>query len=114
MDNAGSNSENHGCRAHEEERIEAFGSASGDNVIEDRADSPRTLGLMCDERDTSFLEDGVVDHSRRTMTDKSNLHREEEEDYTRIYAEQEKLVLTTFCNFLNNLIGSGPADTKGV
>lgn len=68
--------------------------------------SPDTLALNCDERDiiTTRTESpaGVFSLSKNGTTESSCQHAFNEVD-----AEQERLVLTEFCGFLNQLITCG-------
>lgn len=76
------------------------------DVHHDRAMSPGTLELMCDEQDRTFLEaqspSVVVGCSKQPKMNSSCT-----EGFTDIYAEQERLVLTNFLNCLNKLVTSG-------
>lgn len=68
--------------------------------------SPGTLALMCDELDSIFMAreslDGIVGNSRNPPVRSSH-----GQAYTELYAEQERLVLTKFWDFLNRLITCG-------
>ncbi|KAK1551254.1 hypothetical protein Q3G72_032848 [Acer saccharum] len=86
--------------------INGSGSGSdGGGVQIDRPLSPGTRALMCDEEDTMFMAGGspsrLAGHCQNT-TQKSNGH-----EYTKVYAEQERLILTRFRDFLNRLITCG-------
>ncbi|XVF48576.1 hypothetical protein PTKIN_Ptkin03bG0201600 [Pterospermum kingtungense] len=76
--------------------------ANMDDVQNERPLSPGTRALMCDEGDAMFVEavppNVLVDHSQNS----SNGHECKE-----VYAEQEKVVLTRFRDFLNQLITCG-------
>ncbi|GAV90265.1 CXC domain-containing protein [Cephalotus follicularis] len=67
--------------------------------------SPGTRALMCDEEDMMFMVTGspigVAGHCQNKTLKLSNGH-----DCTEVYAEQEKLVLTRFRDYLNRLINS--------
>lgn len=80
--------------------------SSGEALQNDRPVSPETLALMCEEKDAILmadkLENGVDDHTCPT-SGRFNSGR----DRTGIYVEQEKVVLTTFLHFLDNLITHG-------
>ncbi|XP_059460431.1 protein tesmin/TSO1-like CXC 5 isoform X3 [Corylus avellana] len=80
--------------------------SDGTNIDDGRPMSPRTLALMCDEPDTIFMAagspDGVAGHGQNTSQKSSNGHV-----FTRLYAEQERLVLTGIRDFLNRLITCG-------
>ena len=68
--------------------------------------SPGTLALMCDELGSIFMgrgsPDGIVSNSQNPAVKSSH-----GQAYTEVYAEQERLVLTKFWNFLNRLITCG-------
>lgn len=86
--------------------------SNGDDVRNARPLSPGTRALMCDEEDAMFLAAGspnVTDHPRN-MTQKSSNGYE----CTEVYAEQERLVLTRFRDFLNQLITCGSIKGKPV
>ncbi|KAL7180212.1 hypothetical protein ACSBR1_043433 [Camellia fascicularis] len=57
--------------------------------------SPRTLSLLCDEKDMSFTPDDSSDQIKNHVSN------------TDVYAEQESLVLVKFRNCLNRLITRG-------
>ncbi|XP_022750181.1 protein tesmin/TSO1-like CXC 5 [Durio zibethinus] len=80
--------------------------ADGDNVQNARPLSPGTRALMCDEEDAMLMAAGspnaLADHSRNMTQKSSNMH-----GCTEVYAEQERLVLTRFREFLNQLITCG-------
>ncbi|CAL5361347.1 unnamed protein product [Camellia sinensis] len=57
--------------------------------------SPRTLSLLCDEKDMSFMPDDSSDQIKNHVSN------------TDVYAEQESLVLVKFQNCLNRLITRG-------
>ncbi|KAF8035819.1 hypothetical protein BT93_C1750 [Corymbia citriodora subsp. variegata] len=84
--------------------------SSGEALQNDRPVSPGTLALMCEEKDAMLmvdrLENAVDGHTCPTST-KFNSGG----DRTGVYAEQEKVVLTTFLHFLDNLITHGSKDT---
>ncbi|XP_056166825.1 protein tesmin/TSO1-like CXC 6 isoform X2 [Syzygium oleosum] len=84
--------------------------SSGEALQNDRPVSPETLALMCEEKDAILmadrLENGVDDHTCPT-SGRFNSGR----DRTGIYVEQEKVVLTTFLHFLDNLITHGSKGT---
>ncbi|KAM7459380.1 hypothetical protein LguiA_036374 [Lonicera macranthoides] len=61
----------------------------------EKAFSPRTLTLMCDECDLIFTEERAVDSSHV------------KEGFIEAYAEQEKLVLTGLCECLNKIVTCG-------
>ncbi|XP_022731706.1 protein tesmin/TSO1-like CXC 5 [Durio zibethinus] len=80
--------------------------ADGDDVQNGRPLSPGTRALMCDEEDVMFMAAGspnvLTGHSQNMTQKSSNGH-----ECTEVYVEQEKLVLTRFCDFLNQLITCG-------
>ncbi|XP_030543129.1 protein tesmin/TSO1-like CXC 6 isoform X3 [Rhodamnia argentea] len=84
--------------------------SSGEALQNDRPVSPGTLALMCEEKDAMHMEDRIEnevdDHTCPTRSKFNN------GDRTGVYVEQEKVVLTTFLHFLDNLITHGSkADT---
>ncbi|KAE8735232.1 Protein tesmin/TSO1-like CXC 8 [Hibiscus syriacus] len=80
--------------------------ADENDVQNGRPLSPGTRALMCDEEDTMFMEvkspNLLTNHSRNVTQKSSNGH-----ECTEVYAEQERLVLTLFRDFLNKLITCG-------
>ncbi|XP_059658011.1 protein tesmin/TSO1-like CXC 5 [Cornus florida] len=68
--------------------------------------SPGTRALMCDEQDTMFLRaghpTGMAGCSQNTTLSSSFM-----QGFTEVYAEQERLVLMRFLNFLNRLVTCG-------
>lgn len=82
-----------------------------DNKQYERAMSPGTLALLCDERDSLFLEDGLQKGmTYQTQSTSNSLHRR---GSTEIYAEQEKLILTNFRDFLSKLVSLSGGSTEG-
>ncbi|XVE97559.1 hypothetical protein REPUB_Repub03eG0029700 [Reevesia pubescens] len=80
--------------------------ADGDDVQNGRPVSPGTRALMCDEEDAMFMaarSPNVLASHSRNMTQKLSNGNE----CTEVYAEQERLVLTRFRDFLNQLITCG-------
>lgn len=78
---------------------------SGSDGPKGRPMSPGTLALMCDEQDTVFINSGsniLRDHGSDTYG-----HLPNSQVITETYAEQEKIVLTTFRDCLNKLITLG-------
>ncbi|XP_051151135.1 protein tesmin/TSO1-like CXC 5 [Andrographis paniculata] len=77
----------------------------GDDVQSGRPLSPGTLSLMCDERDIPFAADNspstAMESNTSTNTSSAPTHT-----INKLYAEQERLVLTRFRDFLNRLITS--------
>ncbi|XP_024023851.1 protein tesmin/TSO1-like CXC 5 isoform X1 [Morus notabilis] len=76
------------------------------NAQSDEPMSPGTLALMCDEKDTMFLAAGLP-NGGITQSENINKNPSSGSSYTELYAEQENLILTGFCNFLNRLITRG-------
>lgn len=80
--------------------------SDGVDMDNGRPMSPGTLALMCDERDLMFTEagspNGLVGHGQNTSQKSSNGH-----GCTELYAEQERLVLTRFRDFLIRIIDCG-------
>ncbi|WOG85666.1 hypothetical protein DCAR_0104857 [Daucus carota subsp. sativus] len=84
------------------------GSSGSDpvDIQHERAMSPGTLELMCDEQDRTFLEaqsPSVVGGCSKQPKISSSTTQ----GFTDLYAEQERLVLTNFLNCLNRLVTSG-------
>lgn len=80
------------------QRDETSTSASvADGKQNERPVSPGTLALLCDERDSLFLEEGL----QSGMIDQTQSTRH---DSTKMYAEQERIILTNFHDFLSKLI----------
>ncbi|CAI8619781.1 unnamed protein product [Vicia faba] len=81
-------------------------SSDGTDASKGRPMSPGTLALMCDEQDTMFMTAapsiGSMPHACNTS---SQLPRGQ--GATEIYAEQERIVLTKFRDFLNRVITMG-------
>ncbi|KAL2517711.1 Protein tesmin/TSO1-like CXC 5 [Abeliophyllum distichum] len=88
---------------HENRDQASFSESAGGDFQNERPVSPGTLALLCDEKDLTFTE---VDSPSRILGSNSrptmNLHGPDN-----LYAEQERLVLTRFCGFLNKLITRG-------
>ena len=83
---------------------------SGSDGSKGRPMSPGTLALMCDEQDTVFIDSGsniLRDHGSDTYG-----HLPNGQVITETYAEQEKIVLTTFRDCLNKLITLGELKGK--
>ncbi|CAL2234375.1 unnamed protein product [Prunus armeniaca] len=84
----------------------SYSGLNGGDVQNSRPMSPGTLALMCDEQDKMFMAAGLpngVGSSSPSMTQNST----QEIGCTEVYAEQERLVLTGFRDFLNHLITRG-------
>ncbi|KAI5383000.1 hypothetical protein KIW84_070416 [Lathyrus oleraceus] len=86
-------------------------SSEGVDVSKGRPMSPGTLALMCDEQDTMFMTAapsiGSMAHACNTS---SQLPRGQ--GATEVYAEQERIVLTKFRDFLNRVITMGEINGK--
>ncbi|KAJ7973841.1 protein tesmin/TSO1-like CXC 5 [Quillaja saponaria] len=80
--------------------------SDGTDVPKVRPMSPGTLALMCDEQDTMFMEaaapNGLMSKACNTSSESPY-----GQGMTQIYAEQERIVLTKFRDFLNRLITMG-------
>ncbi|OUZ99985.1 CRC domain [Macleaya cordata] len=85
--------------------------SDGSDMQKRRPMSPGTLALMCDEQDTMFMAraspNGGLGHGRD-----SPLHLPYGQGMTEVYAEQERLVLTTFRDSLRRLVTSGTIKEK--
>ncbi|XP_028124825.1 protein tesmin/TSO1-like CXC 5 isoform X5 [Camellia sinensis] len=79
--------------------------SDGSDAQTGRPPSPSTLALMCDEQDTMVMATGSPDAaaSNGSLTNQSS----QGQIFTELYAEQERIVLTKFWNFLNRLISCG-------
>ncbi|XP_045822548.1 protein tesmin/TSO1-like CXC 5 isoform X1 [Trifolium pratense] len=81
-------------------------SSDGADVPKGRPMSPGTLALMCDEQDTMFMNAapsiGSMAHACNTSSQLPYGQGAKE-----IYAEQERIVLTKFRDFLNRVITMG-------
>lgn len=80
--------------------------SDGSNILNGRPLSPGTLALMCDEEDATFMASdtpSTVPESNASM----NLKLASKNGLDRLYAEQERLVLTQLHCFLNKLITCG-------
>lgn len=86
-------------------------SLDGADVSKGRPVSPRTLALMCDERDTIFTgavsPTGLMGHGLSTSSQSPNGRK-----VTEAYAEQERIILTQFQDCLNRLINLGKIKGK--
>ncbi|KAF8400814.1 hypothetical protein HHK36_014116 [Tetracentron sinense] len=80
--------------------------SDGADMQKGRPMSPGTLALMCDEQDTMFMAtaspNGVMNHGCNT-----SLRLPNGQGMSEVYAEQERLVLTSFRDCLNSLITRG-------
>lgn len=86
-------------------------SSDGADAPKSRPMSPGTLALMCDEQDTMFMTapspNGSMGHACNT-----SLHSQYGQGMTEVYAEQERIVLTKFRDFLNRVITMGELNGK--
>ncbi|KAJ9551299.1 hypothetical protein OSB04_015344 [Centaurea solstitialis] len=83
---------------------------SGSDGSKGRPMSPGTLALMCDEQDTVFINSGSnISHDHGSDT---HGHLPNGQVITETYAEQEKIILTTFRDCLNKLITLGELKGK--
>ncbi|KAK7398957.1 hypothetical protein VNO78_10131 [Psophocarpus tetragonolobus] len=81
-------------------------SSDGADVPKGRPMSPGTLALMCDEQDTMFMTAASPAGSRAHACNTS-LQPPYGQGMTEVYAEQERIVLTKFRDFLNRVITMG-------
>lgn len=86
-------------------------SSDGADVPKGRPMSPGTLALMCDEKDPMFMTAatpiGSVTHACNTSSQLPY-----GQGMTEVYAEQERIVLTKFRDFLNRVITMGEINGK--
>ncbi|XP_027342361.1 protein tesmin/TSO1-like CXC 5 [Abrus precatorius] len=93
--------------ANQTDKISPLNSCSdGADVPKGRPMSPGTLALMCDEQDPMFTTAaspvGPMAHACNTSLQLPN-----GQGVTEVYAEQERIVLTKFRDFLNRVITMG-------
>ncbi|KAL1325751.1 hypothetical protein AAHE18_13G182600 [Arachis hypogaea] len=81
-------------------------SSDGVGVLKGRPMSPGTLALMCDEHDTMFMT-AVSPSEPISHTCNISSQLPCGQKMTELYAEQEKIVLTKFRDFLNRVITMG-------
>ncbi|KAI4350841.1 hypothetical protein L6164_005250 [Bauhinia variegata] len=81
-------------------------SSDGADVPKGRPMSPGTLALMCDEQDTMFM---TAASPNRAMAHACNTSSQSPygQGMAEVYAEQERIVLTKFRDFLNRVITMG-------
>ncbi|KAG4992075.1 protein tesmin/TSO1-like CXC 5 isoform X1 [Glycine soja] len=81
-------------------------SSDGADVPKGRPMSPGTLALMCDEQDTMFMTAAspIAPMAHACNTSSQFPYGQE---MTEVYAEQERIVLTKFRDFLNRVITMG-------
>ncbi|MED6111952.1 Protein tesmin/TSO1-like CXC 5 [Stylosanthes scabra] len=81
-------------------------SSDGVGVLKGRPMSPGTLALMCDEHDTMFMTAASPSEPIAHTCNKSS-QLACGQKMTEVYAEQERIVLTKFRDFLNRVITMG-------
>ncbi|KAL5143024.1 Protein tesmin/TSO1-like CXC 5 [Glycine soja] len=86
-------------------------SSDGADVPKGRPMSPGTLALMCDEQDTMFMTAAspIAPMAHACNTSSQFPYGQE---MTEVYAEQERIVLTKFRDFLNRVITMGEINGK--
>ncbi|KAL6985414.1 hypothetical protein U1Q18_018789 [Sarracenia purpurea var. burkii] len=80
--------------------------SDGTDAQTSRPLSPETLALMCDEQDAMPMTSGssnAAANCNGNMTNKSS----QAKIFTELYAEQERIILTKFWNFLSRIITCG-------
>ncbi|KAK7369933.1 hypothetical protein VNO80_11981 [Phaseolus coccineus] len=93
--------------ANQTDKISPDNSCSdGADVPKGRPMSPGTLALMCDEPDTMFMTSASPIGSRAHACNTSS-QPQYGQGMTGVYAEQERIVLTKFRDFLNRVITMG-------
>ncbi|KAL9330162.1 hypothetical protein ACSQ67_005165 [Phaseolus vulgaris] len=93
--------------ANQTDKISPENSCSdGADVPKGRPMSPGTLALMCDEQDTMFMTSASPIGSRAHACNTSS-QPQYGQGMTEVYAEQERIVLTKFRDFLNRVITMG-------
>ncbi|XP_020220476.1 protein tesmin/TSO1-like CXC 5 [Cajanus cajan] len=93
--------------ANQTDKISPDNSCSdGADVPKGRPMSPGTLALMCDEQDTMFMT-GASPVGSRAHACNTSLQPPYGQGMTEVYAEQERIVLTKFRDFLNRVITMG-------
>lgn len=86
-------------------------SSDGADVSKGRPMSPGTLALMCDEQDTMFMTSAPsIGSMPNACNTSSQLPRGQ--GATELYAEQERIVLMKFRDFLNRVITMGEINGK--
>ncbi|KAE9597587.1 putative Lin-54 family protein [Lupinus albus] len=99
-------------KANQTDKISPDSSCSdGANAPKGRSMSPGTLALMCNEEDTMFVTTassiGSMAHACNTSSQFPY-----GQGMTDVYAEQERIVLTKFRDFLNRVITMGEINGK--
>ncbi|CAJ1936985.1 unnamed protein product [Sphenostylis stenocarpa] len=79
--------------------------SDGADVPKGRPMSPGTLALMCDEQDTFMTAASPV--GSRPHACNTSIQPHDGQGVTEVYAEQERIVLTKFRDFLNRVITMG-------
>ncbi|EYU20451.1 hypothetical protein MIMGU_mgv1a026264mg [Erythranthe guttata] len=97
---------NNSTNANEAEKNPASSSHESD-TSDNRPLSPGTLALMCDEQDATFM---AANAPQSTTTEPNTRTNNTKPDLT--YVDQERLVLTRFCSFLNKLITCGSIEGR--
>jgi len=98
--------------ANQTDKISPENSCSdGADVPKGRPMSPGTLALMCDEQDTMFMTSASPIGSRAHACNTSS-QPQYGQGMTEVYAEQERIVLTKFRDFLNRVITMGEINGK--
>ncbi|CAK8534026.1 unnamed protein product [Lathyrus sativus] len=93
--------------ANQTDKISPDNSCSdGADVSKGRPMSPGTLALMCDEQDTMFMPTASPIGPMTQACDTSSRFPSGQ-GVTEVYAEQERVVLTQFRDFLNRVITMG-------
>ncbi|KAF2304453.1 hypothetical protein GH714_031648 [Hevea brasiliensis] len=80
-------------------------SRTGDDLANGRPASPE-IDLMCHEQEMVFMEAGLTTGMGGLCQNKTQISSNGHE-YSEVYAEQEKLILTRFRDFLNRLVTCG-------
>ncbi|AES76818.2 putative transcription factor Tesmin family [Medicago truncatula] len=92
--------------ANQTDKISPGNSCSDGADVPKRPMSPGTLALMCDEQDSMFMTAaspiGQTTHACNTSS-----QFPDGQGVTEVYAEQERIVLTQFRDFLNRVITMG-------
>lgn len=93
--------------ANQTDKISPGNSCSdGADVSKGRPMSPGTLALMCDEQDTMFMPTASP-IGPMTQACNTSSRFPSGQGVTEVYAEQERVVLTQFRDFLNRVITMG-------
>ncbi|XP_058763880.1 protein tesmin/TSO1-like CXC 5 isoform X1 [Vicia villosa] len=93
--------------ANQTDKISPGNSCSdGADVSKGRPMSPGTLALMCDEQDTMFMTTASP-IGATTQACNTSSQFPSGQGVTEVYAEQERVVLTQFRDFLNRVITMG-------